>query len=466
MIQAAALVRRRGGATPNQVLAIVCVGIILANLDMFIVNVGLPSIGAEFHEATLEDLSWILNGYTIGFAAMLVFFGRLAERHRRDSSFIVGVGLFTVASAACAASTSVAMLVAFRIVQAAGAALMTPTSIGLLLATFPPEQRGTAVRTWTAIGGFAAAFGPLAGGVLVALSWRWIFIVNVPIGLAAMAVAWRMLPAVPGHDAKPPNPLAALLVTGGIATLTIAIIKVGDWGWHSPGILLCVAASALCLGLFVRHCRRSDNPFVDPSLFRIRPFTGAALTMAPYGIAFGAMLFSIAMWEQTAWGWTALEAGLSIAPGPLLVPFTSLLVAGRLLRRVGPVPVLLGGIALFAAGLMIWALFVGTEPAPVAAVLGMVPIGIGVGLTWPTAMGLGTSSLPPSLFATGSGVINMIRQAALAIGVALFVAIIALPAPTPAASFHRGWWIMAAVIALGAVPTLLFMRPGPPRPAG
>jgi MFS family permease len=158
---------------PNQVLAIVCVGIVLANLDLFIVNVALPDIAHNFPTAGLERLSWILNGYAIVYAALLVFFGRLAERYRRDASFLVGVALFTAASAACAAANSVEMLVAFRVVQAAGAALMTPTSLGLLLAAFPPDRRGHAVRTWTAIGGFAAALGPVVGGFLVAWSWRW-----------------------------------------------------------------------------------------------------------------------------------------------------------------------------------------------------------------------------------------------------------------------------------------------------
>src|ERR1700742_1651545 len=150
---------RRRTTSANQVLAIVCVGICLANLDLFIVNVALPSIGQDFKDASLEDLSWILNGYAIAYAALLVFFGRLAERHRRNLSFLLGVGLFTVASAACAAANSVGVLTAFRIVQAAGAALMTPTSLGLLLAVFAPEKRGGAVRTWTAIGGLAAALG-------------------------------------------------------------------------------------------------------------------------------------------------------------------------------------------------------------------------------------------------------------------------------------------------------------------
>src|SRR5260221_14081368 len=153
--------------SPNLVLAIVCVGMVLANLDLFIANVALPNMGQDFKNATLEDLSWILNGYAIVYAALLVFFGRLAERHRRDQSFLLGVTLFTGASAACAMANSVETLVIFRLAQAAGAALVTPTSPGLLLAGFPPGRRGGAGRTWTAIGGLGAALGALVGGVLV-----------------------------------------------------------------------------------------------------------------------------------------------------------------------------------------------------------------------------------------------------------------------------------------------------------
>jgi EmrB/QacA subfamily drug resistance transporter len=448
-------------SSPNQVLAIVCVGIVLANLDLFIVNVGLPNIARDFSAASLEDLSWILNGYAIAYAALLVFFGRLAERHRRDLSFLLGVGLFTAASAACAAATSVEMLVAFRVVQAAGAALMTPTSLGLLLAAFPPDRRGAAVRTWTAIGGLAAALGPLVGGVLVTVSWRWIFIVNVPIGIVAMLIGWWRLPQVPGHDVPRPDPWAALLVTGGIGALTFAIVKMNDWGSASLRIGLTFALAFVLLAAFVRQCLRSKNPFVDPALFRIRQFTGAALTMAPYSAAFGAMLLSIALYEQTAWGWSALKTGLAIAPGPLLVPFTSLLFAGRLIARFGASAVVAAGIVCFAAGLMSWAVLIGTEPNIVAVLVGMVPTGIGVGLAFPTLMGVGTASLPASSFATGSGVINMIRQAALAIGVAIFVAIIGQPSSPLArmTAYHRGWWIMAGITALGLIPTLWLIGP-------
>src|ERR1700759_5048892 len=247
----------RPATSPNMVLAIVCVGICLANLDLFIVNVALPSIGQDFKDASLDDMSWVLNGYAIAYAALLVFFGRLAERHRRDLSFLLGVGLFTAASAGFAISGGIGSLIAFRVVQAAGAALMTPTSLGLLLASFPPERRGGAVRTWTAVGGLAAALGPLVGGLLVTISWRWIFIVNVPIGLLAILIGWWKLPEVPGHDVPRPSFWAALLVTCGIGALTLGIVKANDWGWLSSGTAATFLAAAVCLGLFVWHCIRS-----------------------------------------------------------------------------------------------------------------------------------------------------------------------------------------------------------------
>ena len=305
---------------PNQVLAIVCVGMVLANLDLFIVNVALPNIALDFPGSNLEGMTWILNGYAIVYAALLVFFGRLAERYRRDASFLLGVAVFTAASAACAAANSVETLVAFRVVQAAGAALMTPTSLGLLLAAFPPEKRGHAVRTWTAVGGFAAALGPLVGGVLVTASWRWIFLVNVPIGVLALIIGFWKLPQIPGQDLRRPDAWGAALVTFGIGALTFGIMKTADWGWTSRGVIVSLALAVILLALFVFDCLRSKNPFVDPALFRIRAFTGATLVMAPYSAAFGAMLLSMALWMQNGWGWSALKAGIAIAPGPILVP--------------------------------------------------------------------------------------------------------------------------------------------------
>ena len=451
---------RRAAASPTEVLAIVCVGICLANLDLFIVNVGLPSIGREFAGAPLDSLSWILNGYAIAYAALLVFFGRLAERYRRNASFLLGVALFTAASAACAAANGVAALTAFRIVQAAGAALMTPTSLGLLLAVYPPEQRGYAVRTWSAIGGLAAALGPVVGGALVTLSWRWIFLVNVPIGIVALIVGWRRLPEIAGHDAARPHPFDAALVTGGVAARVFAIVKVNEAGLAAPGIWLAFAAALLCMAVFVWRCLRLSNPFVDPRLFRNRHFTGAALVMAPYSAAFGAMLLSVALWEQTAWGWSALKTGLAIAPGPLLVPVTSLLFASRLIARFGAAAVVAAGIVSFALGLLAWAAMIGPQANVAVVVAGMIPTGIGVGLTFPTLMGVATSGLPSSSFATGSAVINMIRQASLAVGVAIFVAIVGAPTSLTERlhRFDAGWTIMAGIVLLSLVPTFALIR--------
>lgn len=456
-------ITKPGVTKPGQVLAIVCAGIVLANLDLFIVNVALPDIARDFGGATLDDLSWILNGYAIVYASLLVFFGRLAERYSRNNSFLLGIAIFTAASAACSAASDVWMLVAFRLVQAAGAALMTPTSLGLLLASFPPEKRGGAVRTWTAIGGFAAAVGPVVGGVLLTLSWRWIFIVNVPIGLVALLIGWWKLPRIPGHDVARPDAIGAALATAGVALLTVALVKANQWGWTSVGVGGSLAGAVVLLAIFVVHCLRARNPLIEPELFRIRNFTSAALVIAPFTVAFGAMLLSLVLWEQGVWRWSALEAGLAIAPGPFLVPVTSLLVAGRLIQRLGPAPVIVLGLAFFAGGCLWWALGVTLEPSPIAAMGGIVLTGIGVGLTLPTLMGTAAASLPSSSFATGSGVVNMIRQTGMAIGVAVLVALVGTAA-TPAeklAAFEHAWWLMAAITALGLIPTLFVLRARP-----
>jgi MFS family permease len=415
---------------------------VLANLDLFIVNVALPNIAHDFGDADLGKLSWILNGYAIVYAALLIFCGRLAERYPRNNSFLLGVALFTAASAACALATSVAMLIAFRLVQAAGAALLTPTSLGLILATFPEERRGGAVRTWAAVGGFAAALGPLVGGLL------------------ALVVGWIKLPEVPGHDVRAPYVWAAALITTGIGALTFGIVKLSDWGWSAPGVWLSFAAAADLLALFVAHCLRSDNPFVDPALFRIRNFTGASLTMAPFSVAFGGYLLSLVLWEQGVWHWPAMTIGLAIAPGPFVVPVTSLLLAGRLIARFGAASVVAAGLVCFAGGMIPWALQTGPRPDLAFAVLSMIPSGIGVGLTLPALMGVGTAALPASSFATGSGAINMIRQTGFAVGVAILVAIVGSSgtAELQQAAFHRAWWVMAAITAVGLVPLLLLRR--------
>ncbi len=458
------LFSRRADASPRLVLMIVCAGVVLASLDLFIVNVALPDIARDLHQHNLGDLSWILNAYAIVYAALLVLFGRLAESRRRDNGFLLGVLVFTAASAACGAATSLTMLVAFRIVQAVGAALLTPTSLSLVLATTEPERRHSAVRAWTAVGGLAAALGPVVGGLLVAASWRWVFLVNVPIGLAALAFGWRRLPAVPGHPVRRPGPLGAVLVTAGVAALTLGLVKGHDWGWASGSTLAALTVAVLALGLFALHCARAQNPLISAELFHVRTFSGASLVAVLFSIAFGAMLLSIVLWDQDVWHWSALTTGLAVAPGPLMVPLFSFLVAGRAIARFGPGRVIAVGASIFAAGAAWWALAAGTTPDYAGEMLGgMLLTGVGVGLTLPTFMATGASSLPPEAFATGSAVVNMLRQVGLAIGVAVLVAVLGVPASPAAAlsAFQSGWYVVAGASLLAALAGATLLRPAP-----
>src|SRR5882757_10090078 len=190
------------------VLPVLSVAAFMASLDLFIVNVAFDAIGRDFSGGSLGDLSWILNAYAILYAALLVPLGRLADRFGQKAGFLLGLGVFVIGSAACALSPSLWPLVAFRGLQAIGAAALTPTSLGLLITAVPVARRTRAVRIWAATGGLAAAAGPVAGGLLVAASWRWVFLVNVPVGLAALVVGWRRLPRVPGHPVPAPDVLS------------------------------------------------------------------------------------------------------------------------------------------------------------------------------------------------------------------------------------------------------------------
>jgi EmrB/QacA subfamily drug resistance transporter len=438
------------------VLAIVCAGVVLASLDLFIVNVALPRMAADLHvgRGGLGELSWVLNAYAIVYASLLVLLGRFADRYRRERGFLLGVAVFVAASAACGAATSVGMLIAFRVVQAAGAALLTPTSLALVLATSTPERRHGAVRAWTAIGGIAAALGPVIGGLLVAASWRWVFLVNVPIGLLALVVGWRRLPEVPGQAVPVPETAGAVLITAGVAALVLGLVNGGTWGWGSGATIAVLALSVVMLALFAARCLRARNPLIDPALFRVRSFDGASLVALLFSAAFGAMLLSRVLWTQDVWHWSALSTGLSIAPGPLMVPLFSFLVAGRMIARFGPGPVIAAGSTIFAIGCVWWAVAIGLAPDYLRDMLGgMLLTGIGVGLTLPTLMATGAASLPPRSFATGSAVVNMFRQIGLAIGVAVLIAVLGSPhsAAAELIAYRRAGIVIAAIAFAGGV---------------
>jgi EmrB/QacA subfamily drug resistance transporter len=461
-------VSTRGTASFAAVFAVVTAGIAMVNLDLFIVNVALPSIGRTFGGADLASLSWVLNAYAIVFAALLVPAGRAADLIGRRTAFLAGVIVFALASAACAVAPDVWLLVVARIVQAAGGALLMPASLGLLLAAAPPDKRTGAIRGWTSVGGAAAALGPVLGGALVAANWRWVFLVNVPIAAVALLASLRVLPRADNSkkrasadtaDTVRPDTVGAALFTIAIGALALALVKSDEWGWTSARVLGSIAVAAVLLLLFVRRSARHPAPVIEPHLLRLPAFSTATAANVVFGAAFGAMLLMVTLWCQDVWGWSALRTGLGVAPGPLLVPFFAV-GAGPLARRIGPGPVAALGCAIYAAGCVFWRFNLSLVPDYPAHMLpGMLMTGTGVGLTLPTLVSAGVAAVPPHRFATGSGVVTMARQVGIVIGVAILVTVLGHPSGAAAlAAFQHATVVIAAIAVTAGLASLLLIR--------
>src|SRR4051794_8542277 len=417
----------------------------MASLDLFVVNVAFPDIQRDFGGASLANLSWVLNGYTIVFAALLVPLGRAADRLGRRRFFVGGLLLFVTSSAAAAAAPSVAALVAARVVQAIGAAALMPTSLALLLAAIPLQKRATAIGIWAATGGIAAACGPPLGGLLVEASWRWVFLINVPVGLAGAFAATRVLEeSRDPEQAARADSLGAALLTASVALLALGLVKAPDWGWANDRTVAALAASAAGLVAFVIRSARHHTPIVELPMLRVRSFSMAATSALLFSAGFGAMLLGGVLFLTGVWDYSVLEAGIAFAPGPFTAAVFAL-PAGRLGPRFGTHVLTAIGCSVFGIGAAWWALRVGSEPAYVSELLpGMVLTGIGVGLTLPSVSAAAVSALPPARLATGSAVLQRARQRGIALGVAILIAIFGHPARDQVLDhFHNGWWFIA-----------------------
>jgi EmrB/QacA subfamily drug resistance transporter len=454
-----------GGRHPARfgaVFAVVTAGIAMVNLDLFIVNVAIPSIGRAFGGAQLSSLSWVLNAYAIVFAALLVPAGRAADRIGRRKAFIAGVIVFAVASAACAFADNVWLLVVARIIQAAGGALLIPASLGLLLAATPAARRSGAIRGWTSVGGVAAALGPVIGGALVEVSWRWVFLVNVPVAALTLLASPRVLPKLGAleDDGERPDITGAAVLTVAIGLLALALVNADDWGWASVRVTGLIVAAMVLLAYFWRRSSRHAAPIIEPHMFRLPAFGTATAASVIFGTAFGAMLLLVTLWCQDVWHWSALRTGLGVAPGPVLVPFLSV-GAGPLARRVGPGPVVLLGCVVYAGGCLFWRLALSLTPDyPGHMLPGMLMTGIGVGLTLPTLVSAAVAAVPSHRFATGSGVVTMARQVGVVLGVAILVTVLGHPA-TPLgslAAFRDATVFTGLTAALAGVASLLLIR--------
>jgi EmrB/QacA subfamily drug resistance transporter len=438
----------------------------MASLDVFIVNVAFNSIGADFHHPSLAQLSWVLSAYAIVYAALLVPAGRIADRYGRKGGFLLGIALFTLASAACAASGDVWWLVAFRAAQAAGAALLTPASLGLVLATAPAQHRQRSVRIWAATGAVAAALGPAVGGVLVEASWRWVFLVNVPVGVAALVATALWVPRSRDKSITDlPDMLGAALLAVSIGALTLGVVKGPDWGWAAArtDVAWFVTVSA-AFGFLVSSARHSA-PVIAPALLRVRAFTWSNITAVLFAIPFAAALLTNVLWMQQVWHYSAIKTGFAVAPGPMMVPIFAA-VAHRLAKRI-PIGVIVAvGCVLFAGGGLITLSLVGASPHYAAELLpGWLVGGVGVGFALPAILSSATADLPATHAATGSAVVTMSRQIGTALGVSLTVALLGHPVGYAAAhtAFQHAWWALAAVALAGAL-TAPAMTPRAARP--
>jgi EmrB/QacA subfamily drug resistance transporter len=409
-----------------KVFFITAVAVFMAFLDVTIVNVAFPSIEAAFPDTSLAGLSWVLNAYNIVFAAVLVPAGRLADLLGRRRLFFWGLGLFMAASALCGLAPSVEVLVAARVLQAVGAAVLVPTSLGLLLPEFPPERRASAIALWAAVGGVAAATGPSLGGLLIEWAdWRLVFLVNLLLGAIAWVPAQRLLREARDPDrAAVPDALGIALLAGGVALVSLAIVEAPDWGWGSASVIAAFAGGAVVLGAFVWRSRVVAHPVLELSLFRVRSFAAGCAGVFTFSLGFYALLLANILFLTSVWGYTTLEAGFAVTPGPLMAALSSAL-AGRVIDRYGSRATALPGGLVFALGSLLFATGLGPTPAYVADFLPATLLtGTGVGLSFAGFSSAAVRDLPPARFSTGSAISTCCRQLGAVLGISILIAVL------------------------------------------
>ncbi len=430
-----------------------CLANFMAALDLFVVNVALQGIGAHFG-GPLSDVSWVLNGYAIVFGALLIPAGRAADRFGRKAVFMLGVTVFTAASAACAVSPALWTLVAFRCVQAAGAAILVPSSLGLVLTTTPPDRVLRGVRVWAVSSAVAGSAGPVAGGLLAQLDWRLIFLINLPIGLVTLASARRHIPRLPrAAAARVPSPAATVLMVIAIGATSLGVVKGPDWGWADTRVLLSWVVALLAGAAFIAVNGRSAAPVIDLAPVRDRMFSGANLAMVLGAVALAMQLLGLSLFLQQSWHWSVLATGAAIAPAPLAT-FAAAQVLPRLLPGMRPATMAAVGFGVIAVGQVLISLSLGgTHGHDYAAAIlpGWIISGLGGGLAVPAITGLATIGLPADASATGSAVLQMARQLGSVLGTSVLVAVLGTAVVTgTATAFLHAWWACVACYVAAA----------------
>lgn len=453
-------------ASPWPVFWIASVAAFLVSLDTTLLYAAFAALRAGFPQASAAEMSWVLNAYTVVYAAMLIPAGGLADAHGRKRMFLIGVALFVVASAACGLAGSVGWLIAARVLQAAGAALLTPASLSIVLAAFPQRQRALTVSLWGAVGGFAAAVGPSLGSFIVdSVGWQWAFFINLPIGaLTLWRGAQRLQESARGESSGRVDLVGMGLLIVAVGSVALAIVEAESPAWSRLQVAAVIGAGLLALVGFVAWARRVPEPLVDLKLFDSRTYSAVNAATLCFGIAFAMMFFTFFFYMGEIWHYPQALAGLAIVPGPLTV-IPVAIVTGRLAGRHGHRPFLVGG-ALLYAGAGLWFMTIpGTEPAYLSQWLpGLLLSGAAVGLVLPSLAGAAVSGLPVQRYAVGSAVNQATRQIGAVIGVALTVLMLG-HGSLQRADFDAVYGVQAALALLTAV-LCAFVSTRPPRPPG
>ena len=459
-----------GARQVTAVVGVLSLAVFMSSLDLFIVNLAFPYIGRQYPGTSLSSLSWVLNAYTIVFAAVLVPAGRWADRIGRRRVFVAGLAAFGVGSLLCGLAPGVAALIAARVIQAIGAGLMVPVSLSLLLAAVPARSRPQALGTWSALGALGAALGPVIGGSLVQLSWRWVFWINLPVAVAAIVLAVRVVPESKDDQARGrPDLIGAGLLAAAVGLMAFALVKAPDWGWGSVRFTGVLLASVACGAAMVARSRRHHSPVIELELLRSRTFSGAFAASILYYAGFGAFVLSSVEFLTGVWHYSAVVAGLAIAPGPLMVlPFARIVAPRAAAWLGGPGRVAVIGCVVNAGGQLLWYTQIQAQPAYLTHLLPAQLLGgAGVGLTIPSLLAAGSASLTPARFGTGSGILNTARQVGTVLGVAGLVAILAhVSHADPVPGYRNGLILIIAFFAAagGTAAALLTARPAPALP--
>ena len=443
------------------VLVICCMSLFIVGLDITVVNVALPSIGQDLH-AGVSGLQWTVAAYTVVLGSLLLFSGSTADRIGRRRTFVLGLTVFSVASLLCSLAPSTELLVAFRVLQAIGGSMLNPVAMSIITNTFTDQrERAQAVGIWGAVFGISMALGPIVGGTLVSsIGWRSIFWINLPIGLAAIALTLRFIPESKAPRPRRFDPVGQVLVMVLLATLTYGIIEAPSRGWFSPAILTALsAAGSALLGLLLYEPRRRD-PLVDLRFFRSVPFSASMVISVAAFAAFGGFLFLNTLYLQEGRGLSPVQAGLATVPMAVMTVLASPL-SGRMVGRHGPrLPLVISGVALATA----CAMLAGVDPmSPFARLCAAyVLFGLGFGFVNAPITNAAVSGMPRAQAGVASAIATTSRQVGQTLGVAVVGAIVtsgvdgSSPAHLSSAS-HPAWWTLTAcsgaVLLLGLLAT-------------